>query len=99
MPVSAKGEGVTMPTVMFQEHVQDYGAWRSVFDGNEGQRAKFGCTSSRVYRNAADENDLLVMTDFADEARAREFVEVVRKVQEAAGVIMSTLSVRFLHAE
>ena len=27
---------------------------------------------------------------------AREFVEVVRKVMEAAGVIMSTLSVKFL---
>jgi hypothetical protein len=88
-----------MPTVIFQEHVRDYSAWRSVFDGNEGQRAEFGCSNSRVYRNADDENDLLVMVDIADEARAREFVEVVRKVQEAAGVIMSTVSVRILSAE
>ena len=89
-----------MPTtVMFQERVGDYRAWRSVFDGNAGQRAEFGCTGSRVYRNADNENDLLVLADFADEARAREFVEVVRKVMEAAGVIMSTLSVKFLPAE
>ena len=39
------------------------------------------------------------MADIADEARAREFVEVVSKVMEAAGVIMSTLSVKFLPAE
>ena len=66
------------------------------FRCNAGQRAEFGCTGSRVYRNADDENDLLVMADFSDEARARQFVDVVRKVQEAAGVIMSTLSVKFL---
>jgi len=82
-----------MPTVIFQEHVRDYSAWRSGFDGNEGQRADFGCTNSRVYRN------LLIMVDIAEEARAREFVEAVRKVQEAAGVIMSTVSVRILPAE
>ena len=79
--------------------MRDYNAWRSGFDGNEGQRAEFGCTNSRVYRNADDENDLLVMVDIANEARAREFVEAVRKVQEAAGVIMSTVSVRIVPAE
>jgi hypothetical protein len=63
------------------------------------RRTEFGCTCSRVYRNADDENDLVVLADFADEARAREFVEVVRRVMEAAGVIMSTLSVKFLPAE
>ena len=73
--------------------------WRSVFDGNAGQRAEFSCNGSRVYRNADNENDLLILLDFADEARAREFVEVVRKVMEAAGVIMSTLSVKFLPTE
>ena len=88
-----------MPTIIFQEHVRDYSAWRSGFDGNEGQRAEFGRTNSRVYRNADNETDLLVMLDIADEARAREFVEVVHRAQEAAGVNMSTLSIRFLPAE
>jgi hypothetical protein len=69
-----------MPTVMFQEHVGDNRAWRSVFDGNTD-----------------NENDLLISADFADEGREREFVEVVRKVMEAAGV--STLSVKFLPTE
>ena len=88
-----------MPTIIFQEHVRDYSAWRSGFDGNEGQRAEFGCTNSRVYRNVDNENDLLIMVDIAEEPRAREFVEAVRKVQEAAGVIMSTVSVRIVPAE
>jgi hypothetical protein len=39
------------------------------------------------------------MVDVADEACAREFVGVVRKAQEAAGVIISTVSVRILPAE
>ena len=88
-----------MSIVMFHERVRDYSAWRSGYDGNADQRAEFGCTGSRVYRNADDENDLLVIAEFPDEARAREFVEAVRKVQEAAGVIMSTVSVRFLPAD
>ena len=71
-----------MPTVIFQEHVRDYSAWRSGFDGNEGQRAEFGCTNTCVYRNADDENDLLIMLDIADEARARKFVEVVRRCKK-----------------
>ena len=50
-------------------------------------------------RNADNANDLLMLLDFADAARAKEFVEVVRKVMEAAGVIMSTLSVKFLPTE
>jgi hypothetical protein len=29
--------------------------------GNAGQRAEFGCTNSRVYRNADNETDLLVI--------------------------------------
>jgi hypothetical protein len=85
-----------MPTIIFQERVKDHNAWRSGFDGNAGQRAEFGCTSARVYRYADDANDLLIMTDFADEGHAREFVEAVRKVQEAAGVVMSTVSVRIV---
>jgi len=40
-----------------------------------------------------------MLLDFVDAARAKEFVEVVRKVMEAAGVIMSTLSVKFLPTE
>jgi hypothetical protein len=42
---------------------------------------KFGSTNTRVYRNADDENDLLMMLDIAYEARARELVKVVRKMQ------------------
>ena len=51
------------------------------------------------FRNADNENDLLILLDFADAALAKEFVDVVRKVREAAGVIMSTLSVKFLPTE
>jgi hypothetical protein len=60
-----------MPTVMFQEHVGDYRVWRSVFDGNEGQRAKFGCPAHASIAMLDSENGLLVVADFADEARAR----------------------------
>jgi hypothetical protein len=40
---------------MFHKRVRDYSAWRSGYDSNAGQRAKFECTGSSVYRNADDE--------------------------------------------
>ena len=56
------------------------------------------CWAARVTASGALlwVQSLLVMADFADKPRAREFVEVVRKVQEAAGVIMSTVSVKIV---
>ena len=90
-----------MPTVMFQRACGGLSrGGRSVFDWQCGPTCRIQLHRLlRVYRNADNENDLLILLDFADEARAREFVEVVRKVMEAAGVIMSTLSVKFLPTE
>lgn len=88
-----------MPTVMFQEHVGDYRAWRSAFEGNARPASRIQLHRLTCLRNADNENDLLILLDFADAALAKEFVEVVRKVMEAAGVIMSTLSVKFLPTE
>jgi hypothetical protein len=59
-----------MPTVMFQEHVGDYRAWLRL-RWQCGPACRIRCTGSRVYRNADNENDLLILSDFADEARAR----------------------------
>ncbi len=87
-----------MPTVVFQQRVKDYSKWRPVFNSNEPMRTEYGFADTRVYRNADDENDLLIMLDIDSKARLRDFVADVRKTQEAGGVIMSTVSVRILPA-
>ena len=72
----------------------DYRAWRSAFEGNARPASRIQLHRLTCLRNADNENDLLILLDFADAE-----IEVARKVMEAAGVIMSTLSVKFLPTE
>ena len=87
-----------MPTMMAQHRVRDYDAWRTHFDEHEGKRREYGITNPRVYRNAADQNDVVMLFDVADEARAREFgaSDDLRQTMEKAGVEMPTVSIKAL---
>ena len=66
------------------------------FDEHEGKRREYGITNRRVYRNAADPNDLVLLFDVADEARAREFgaSDDLQNIMRKAGVEMNTVSIK-----
>ena len=87
-----------MPTLVTQHRVKNYDAWRAHFDRHEGKRVEYGITNPRVYRNASDPNDLVLLFNVADEARASEFGQSadLRNTMETAGVEMSTCSVKLL---
>jgi hypothetical protein len=51
--------------------VKDYATWRSAYDGREKSRLSAGITNGRVFRNAQDQNDLVILQDVADVAKAR----------------------------
>src|ERR1700730_926756 len=51
--------------------VQDYDTWRSAYDGREKSRLSVGISNGRVCRNAEDPNDVVILQDVADAARAR----------------------------
>ena len=51
--------------------VKDYSAWRQAYDGREKSRLAAGITNGRVFRNAQDQNDMVVLQDVADVAKAR----------------------------
>ena len=80
-----------MPNLLTQHRVQNYDAWRPHFDRHEETRKAHGITNPRVYRNANDPNDLVLLFDVADIER-REGVwpvsEDLRSTMEKAGVIM-----------
>ena len=59
-------------TVQFK--VQDYSTWRTAFDGREKGRVTAGITNGKVYRSAEDPNDVIVLGDVADVAKARSFL-------------------------
>ena len=51
-------------TLIVRHKVNDYMAWRSVFDELEPLRAQHGCTNKRVLRLPEDGNDVLITHDF-----------------------------------
>ncbi|MBV9252283.1 MAG: hypothetical protein JO227_23935 [Acetobacteraceae bacterium] len=87
-----------MPKLIVQHRVRDYDAWRPHFDRHESKRLEHGVTNPRVYRNAQDPNDLVVLFNAADEGRAKELGQSddLRNAMQAAGVEMSTVSVKLL---
>ena len=76
--------------------VKDYGTWRPAYDGHEKSRLSAGITNGRVFRNAEDPNDVVVLQDVADVAKARTWVasEDLKAAMQKSGVIGSP-SVRF----
>jgi hypothetical protein len=46
--------------------VKDFNAWRASYNGNEKGRASAGITNGRVFRNADDANEVVVLQDLTD---------------------------------
>ena len=76
--------------------VTDYTAWRKGYDAHEQNRRSAGITNGRVFRRAEDPNDVVVVQDVTDVAKARTFVasEDLKAAMQKVGVIGSP-SIRF----
>jgi hypothetical protein len=76
--------------------VKDYAAWRAGYDGNEKSRVSAGITNGRVFRNAQDPNDVVILQDVADVSKARTWLgsDDMKAVMQKSGVIGSP-SIRF----
>jgi hypothetical protein len=76
--------------------VKDFSAWRTGYDGNEKNRMSAGITNGRVFRNTDNPNEVVVLQDVADVAKARTWLDSdeMRTVLQKSGVIGSP-SIRF----
>ena len=79
--------------------VKDYGTWRPTYDGREKSRVSAGITNGRVFRNAQDQNDIVVLQDVADVAKARSWLgsDDMKATMQKSGVVGSP-NVRFAAA-
>ena len=69
--------------------VKDYSTWRQAYDGNEKNRLSAGITNGRVFRNAQDQNDIVLLQDVADVAKARSWLgsdDMKTAMQKSGGV-------------
>jgi hypothetical protein len=79
--------------------VKDYATWRTAYDGHEKGRASAGITNGRVFRSAEDPNDLVILQDVADVAKARTWFgsDDLKAAMQKSGVVGSP-NVRFAAA-
>jgi hypothetical protein len=81
-------------TVHFK--VKDFNAWLAGYNGREKSRVSAGITNGRVFRSADDPNDVVVLRDVADVAKARTWIgsDDLKAAIQKDGVIGSP-SIRF----
>ena len=79
--------------------VKDYATWRPAYDGHEKNRLSAGITNGRVFRNAQDPNDIVILQDVADVAKARTWLgsNDMKATMQKSGVVGSP-NVRFAAA-
>jgi len=82
-----------------QLKVKDFNAWRTSYNGREQNRVSAGITNGRVFRNAEDQNDVIILQDVADVAKARTWLSSaeMKTTMEKSGVVGSP-SIRFAAA-
>lgn len=78
-----------MPYLLIRQRVTDYAQWKSVFDAHSVARQAHGSRGGQLLRNAADPNELVVLLEWDDLERARQFVQSdeLREVMQRAGVV------------
>ena len=81
-------------TVHFK--VKDFNAWRTGYNENEKNRQSAGLTNGKVFRSVDDPNEVVVLQDVADVAKARTWLgsDDMKAGMQKRGVIGSP-SIRF----
>ena len=76
-------------TLHFQ--VKDFNAWRTSYNGHEKNRVAAGITNGRVFRSANRQNDVVIVQDVADVAKARTWYgsDKTKATMEKSGVLGS----------
>jgi heme-degrading monooxygenase HmoA len=78
-----------MATLFVHHKVQDYAAWRNVFDDLTAMRTGYGCTGHKVFQSPSDPNEITVLTDWrsVDDAKAYATSSDLKEGMKNAGVI------------
>ena len=76
--------------------VKDYAAWRTGYDGREKSRLAAGISNGRVFRSPENPNDVVILQDVADQAKARTWLgsDEMKTAMQHSGVVGSP-SIRF----
>jgi hypothetical protein len=75
--------------LLIRHKVTDYATWKPVFDDHGANRRANGSLGGRLFRNAADPTETLVLLEWDDLERARLFAQSddLREAMARAGVV------------
>ncbi len=78
-----------MPYLLVRQKVTDYEQWKLAFDTHGLTRQANGSRGGQLFRNASDPNELVVLLEWHDLEKARQFAqsEELREVMQRAGVV------------
>ncbi len=78
-----------MPYLLIRQNVTDYAQWKSAFDAHSVTRQANGSRGGQLLRSASDPNELVVLLEWDDLERARQFAQSdeLREVMQRAGVV------------
>ena len=79
---------VQAATLTIEHKVADYGKWRKAFDAHKSKQQEAGLTNPRVFSTDGNKQDVTILFDASDEAKAKAFSESenLKKTMQAAGV-------------
>jgi hypothetical protein len=85
---------------LIRHKVRDFSAWKKVYDAHAGMRDKAGLAEKFVLRSEDDPNEVIILLEAGDIARAKAFSESkdLHDKMNEAGVIDKP-DVYFLHDE
>jgi hypothetical protein len=79
---------MSQATLLVRHQVEDYAAWRSVYDSLDGLRKEHGCTAGEVMVDPADKQDVFIIHRFPSLEQAQSFAgsNELREGMSKAGV-------------
>jgi len=78
-----------MSKLVVELRIGDYAKWRSVFDKNKPLRDAAGFKNIRIYRNADDVSDVVLLGEISDMRKLRKALTApeLRTAMQKAGVV------------
>jgi heme-degrading monooxygenase HmoA len=81
-----------MPYLLVRHKVEDYARWRPIYDEHAATRKASGASGSaagRVFRSATDPNEVVILLEWDDLEKARQFAQSadLHQTMQRAGVV------------
>lgn len=90
-----------MAYVLERHKIDDYDRWRAVFDADTDNRADSGSLGARIFRDADDPTEVVVLFEYDSFERARERIDsgALREKFDEAGVAGGVEGTKFYFLE